>query len=117
GLAFGRLPVVEDSCDVRMTQGRDGAHFAQKTGAVFFGRRRKKLDGHAPAERRIVGQIDDAHAAFTELLNDPITRNCLTDHGLEFRPSETGRIAKKIVRVWEASGRLPSAEFSDRILL
>ena len=53
-----RTDVVEDA-DVRMVQRRDGARFLVKTRAVTAVER---LDGHRPAQARVDGLVDLAHA-------------------------------------------------------
>jgi hypothetical protein len=42
----------------------------------------KELEGDNSLQLEILGLIDDAHAAFTELLEDLIMRDSLSDHTL-----------------------------------
>ena len=50
---------------------------------------REKLDGDWPAEPRVLRAVHDAHATFTDLVNDPVVRDSLADHGQD-KPSIVG---------------------------
>jgi hypothetical protein len=41
---------------------------------------REKLQRHVPAERFVLGLIDNAHATTTQLLDDAVVRNGFADH-------------------------------------
>jgi hypothetical protein len=43
---------------------------------------REELDGDLPPEPRVLGPVDDAHAAFANLLNQAIVGNSLANHSI-----------------------------------
>ena len=77
-----------DRADVGVIQGRGRARLALKAlqrGGVVRHFRRQELEGHVPAEVRVLGFVDDTHAAAAEPGRDPVMGNRLTDHGFERR--------------------------------
>ena len=42
--------------------------------------RAQDLDRGAPPDPRVLGEVDDAHAAFTDELGDPVVAEGLADH-------------------------------------
>ena len=43
--------------------------------------RREELERHRALQAEVLGPVDDAHAALAELLDDPVVRDGLADHG------------------------------------
>ncbi len=77
------LADVVDRADVRMIQRRGRARLALEAldgDRVCQQPRREELDGDLPAEPRVFGAVDDTHAAFADLVNDPVVRDSLADH-------------------------------------
>ena len=82
-----RLPVllanVVNRADIRMVQCGRGLGFALEPGKSlrvagnFFW---KKLEGDKAMQPRVLGFIDDAHAAAAQFFNDAIVRNGLPNH-------------------------------------
>jgi hypothetical protein len=75
-----------DGADVRVVQRRGGARFAQEAlhrlrlvGAIL----RQELERHLARELHVFGEIDHAHAARAERVEDAIVRDGLADHGAE----------------------------------
>jgi hypothetical protein len=67
-----------DGADVRMVQGRGGFCLLEKTGFRFVCERdvgREKFESHCAIEPGILGLVDNAHAPFTELFEDPVVGN------------------------------------------
>ena len=69
------------------------------------GPRMQSLNGYAPSQHRVFGQIHDTHAALAELFENSIMRNCLADHArtlfLRLREKEenlAARMTEGIVR-------------------
>jgi hypothetical protein len=42
---------------------------------------RQELEGNKPTELGVFGLVDDAHAAATQLFENPVVRNAQTEHG------------------------------------
>ena len=79
------LPDFVNGADVGMVQRGRGASLALKTlerRRIRTEFRRKKLQGHAAAERRILGLEDHTHPAAAQLLQNAVVRNRLADHSL-----------------------------------
>ena len=83
GLAFGLVDIV-DGADVRMIERGSRLRLALESlqrmpvpGYLF----RKKLQGDGAFEPGVFGFVDDAHTSVAQLLEDPIMRNGLADHG------------------------------------
>jgi hypothetical protein len=75
---------VVDRTDIGMIQRRGGARFALEAldrlavaGQVL----RQELQRDGALEPQILGPVDDAHAAGTECLDDPVMRDAFADHG------------------------------------
>ena len=73
-----------DGADIGMAQRRGGPSFTPKAlqrlrivGDVVG----QKLQGHKPAEHEVLGLVHHTHASATQLFQDTIVRNGLTDHG------------------------------------
>ncbi len=68
--AVGRAAVVVDRDRVRMTELRGHLHLALEALEVRLARaiRRQQLDRGRPAQHRVAGAVDDAHAAGADLL-------------------------------------------------
>jgi hypothetical protein len=67
-------------------KGGRGLGFALKAGEGLRIARyilRKEFEGDETVKARILGFVDDAHAATTELLDDAVVRDNLADHCLE----------------------------------
>jgi len=77
------LADVVDGADVGMIQCRGGLRFALKAGkrlriaGNLFG---QEFQGHESVQAGIFGLINDAHAAATELLDDAVMGDGLTNH-------------------------------------
>ena len=74
---------IVERADVRMVQRGDGARLALKAlhcRPVRGHGLRQKLHRHRAPQARILGLINDAHAAATQHREDPVVRNRLTDH-------------------------------------
>jgi hypothetical protein len=65
--------VVVDGGNGGVGERRGSPGFAQQTLAMLSGGA-GELDRHTPAQQGVLGQVDHAHAAFTELLQDPVMR-------------------------------------------
>ena len=77
------LPDLVNRADVGVVERGRRAGLAKEAverGAVAGGLGRQELQGDGPAEDAVVGPVDDAHAAATELLDDPVVRNFPADH-------------------------------------
>src|SRR5271167_2233944 len=71
-----------DGADVGMIQRRGGPGFTAKSLEhlwIFRDGVRKKFQCDKPAERRILGLVDNTHSATAEFLDDAIVRNVLTN--------------------------------------
>ena len=74
-----------NGADVRMVQGRGSFGFALKAaqGLRIFGNVvGQELEGDKAAQLHVFRLVDNAHAPTTELLDDPVVRNSLADHGV-----------------------------------
>ena len=99
GLSVDLVDLV-DGADIRVIERRGGLGFAEKTLAmlgVFDDVGAKKLQRDRAPELQVLGLVDDAHSAFTELFGDAVMRNGFTDHRHEDctageAPSGTRRI-------------------------
>jgi hypothetical protein len=72
-------------CDVRVLDGGQKAGFAAQSvdGLRILGQGAgQQLDGDASLQSRILGEINVAHAALTELLQDSIVSDGLVEHEL-----------------------------------
>ncbi len=77
------LPDLVDRADVRVVEGGGGPGLAQEPverGAVAGGLGGEELQGDGSVEDAVVCPVDDAHTAATELLDDPVVRDVLSDH-------------------------------------
>ena len=77
------LADVVDRTDVRVAQRRGGARLTLKAidrARVLQQLGREKLDRHLPAQARVLGTIDDTHAAFADLLGQPVVCDGFADH-------------------------------------
>ncbi len=74
-----------DGADVGMIQRGGGLRLALETGqglrilGNFF---RQKFERDEAVQLQVLGLVDDAHPATTELLDDAVVRDGLADHGL-----------------------------------
>ncbi len=73
-----------DRADIRVIQGRGGAGLPLEPferlpvlRQVF----RQEFQRHQAAQLRVLGLVDDAHAAATELFENAVVGDCLADHG------------------------------------
>jgi hypothetical protein len=67
-----------------MVERRRGTRFPLESFNRIVGVRnlvRQKLEGHLAPKARILGLIDDAHAAAAQLFQDAIVRDHFADHG------------------------------------
>ena len=81
---FAVLAEIEDRQDVRMRQRRDCLGLALETGqrvGVGGEMRRQDLDRHLAVELGVGGAKDLAHAALSELGDDAVVGEGLSDHG------------------------------------
>ena len=75
---------VVNGADVGMIERRGGTGLAaealQRLGIASYviG---QKFEGNKPAQARVLGLVDNAHAATTELLDDAVVRDGAVDHG------------------------------------
>ena len=70
-----RLADAEDGDDVRVVQPRGGLRLAMEAGhalGVEERRRGQDLERDATAERFLLGLVDDAHPAASDLADDPV---------------------------------------------
>ena len=77
------LPDVVDGADVRVIQRGRGARLAPESLQCVRSRGSaigQELEGDGPPEARVLGAVDDAHAAAAELLEDVIVRDRAADH-------------------------------------
>ena len=73
-----------DGANVRVIQGRCGLRFAPKAferDRVLGRFGREKLESDQTLQARVFRLIDDTHPPATELLDDAVMRDGLTDHG------------------------------------
>src|SRR5882724_12462176 len=72
--AFFSLAIVKECGNAGVAQLRNGARFAQETGAIVMRVRvqRGKLDSNSPAEMGVFGQVDGSHTALAEGFQDAI---------------------------------------------
>ncbi len=80
GLAAGLADFV-DRADVRMVERGRGprlSHESRPGARIIEAVRREDLDGDVPMEMFVVGAIDLAHAAGTELVDDAVVSEALT---------------------------------------
>jgi hypothetical protein len=83
GLTF-RLVDFMDRAYVGVNQGRRRLGLVKEPHFLLLGAhgmRRQELECHGTLELRVLGLVDDAHAAFAELLEDFIAGDCRADHG------------------------------------
>src|SRR3990172_7500462 len=68
--------------DVRVVESGDGLRLALEAGPALERRhlRRKDFQSHFAVELRVLREIDLAHAALSELLDDPVVRELSADH-------------------------------------
>ena len=80
------LADLVDGADVGVVERRSRPSLALETfqgltaSELQFGG--KKLQSDVPAQRFVLGLVDDAHATAAELLDDAVVRDGLADHGL-----------------------------------
>ncbi len=82
GFALVLVDVI-DGADVGVLErgGRPGLALQPLEGLrIRRGLLRKKLQGHAAAELQVLGFVNDSHPAASELREDPVMREGLTDH-------------------------------------
>ena len=73
---------AEDGHDVGVVQPARGARLALEPPdlhQISQGMRREQLEGHAAAERALLGLVDDAHGATTDLAEDVVVAQLLRD--------------------------------------
>jgi hypothetical protein len=86
-----------DSAYIRVIESGCGLGLSQLTlpgiliGGDFCG---KKLNRYFAAELRILGQVNLAHAAASELLDDTVVRDGFADHLREYYVEETSKSMK-----------------------
>ncbi len=76
-------PDVIERADVRMAERRCRTRFTLKAlerKRILRQLRREKFDGNLAAETRVLRAIDDTHAAFANLVEDPVMGNGLANH-------------------------------------
>jgi len=85
-----RLPVLlvnlVDGADVRMVQPGSGLGFpleAAESLRVLGHILGQELEGNKAIQFDVFGLVDDAHATAAELLDNPVVRNGLADHGVQ----------------------------------
>ncbi len=82
-------PDVEQRADIRMVERGRGPGFALEAlegDRILRELHRKEFDGDLPAEPRVLGPVDDTHAAFANFLQQAIVRNSLANHrGIKIR--------------------------------
>ncbi len=75
---------LEDRTDVGVVERGSGLRLLDEPfrGRGITGRvRGQELEGHRPFQPGVLGLVDDTHAAFAELLGDPVVGDGLADHG------------------------------------
>ncbi len=86
------LADLVDGADVRMVERRGGAGLALEpfqSGSIRAEFRGKKLQGHVPAEGFVLRLVNHAHPAATQLADDTVVRDGLSDHGYRSWFSQT----------------------------
>ena len=84
-----------NGADVGMIKRGGRAGFALKaleSRSIRTELRRKKLQGDAAAERRILGLENDTHAAAAQLFQNAVVRNGLPDHWAEMLSAEVQQV-------------------------
>jgi len=79
------LADLVDGADIGMIERGRGARFAAKAFEGLLVSRQlvwQEFKGNEAAQFRILGFIDNAHAAATKLLDDPVMRNDLPNHAV-----------------------------------
>ena len=77
------LAHVIDSADIRMVQCRSRARFAlQAFGGQMIESQLggEKFQRYTASQARVLGLVDDSHAAVAELVQYLVVRNCLASH-------------------------------------
>ena len=78
---IARHSPVEDLGDRRVRQSGEGAALGLEAGDDGRIARTADLDGDPPEDRiDLLGQVDAAHAAFADLVEDVVMRDLLSDH-------------------------------------
>jgi hypothetical protein len=75
------LADLEDLARMGMADAGGGAGFAPKALAGLLIGVGDGLEGEAPAQARVFGRVDDAHAPLSELVQDPISADPLGGRG------------------------------------
>ena len=86
--AVGLLIDIEELDDIGVIAGREGLGLPEAAVARLGQGRvvlEQELYGDAPPEERVLGLVDDTHAARTDLLDDAIVRDDATNHGRSAR--------------------------------
>ena len=92
GLAIGLADFV-DRADVGMIESGGGLGFAKETGfglVVAKQVRRQELQRDGALEARVLGLVDDAHAALAELFEDLVVTDGLADQDSSIVPAGSG---------------------------
>ena len=82
---------VVDRADVRVVEGRGRARLALEAldGLAVPGQLvRQELERHRAAQARVLGLVDDTHAAAADLLEDPVVGEGFADHVSWWKPTE-----------------------------
>jgi len=99
------LQVIDlvDGAEVGVAQAGGGPGFVQESGLALLGAHdpgREELQGNDAVELRVVGAVDHSHPPLTELREDGIVGDGLTDH-------RHGRNSACIGQIWFSGARSP----------
>src|ERR1051326_2564895 len=84
-LTLLRLAVVVDGRDMGVRESREGMRLTQESRAQVLPVRTgcvsilQELNGSAPPQERVLGEVDSAHATLAELIKNAVLRNGLPD--------------------------------------
>ena len=82
------LADLEDLAGMGVADAGRGAGFTPEALAALFVGLRDGLQGHAPAEARILGRIDDPHASLSQLVQDAVAADPIGRLGFARRDAE-----------------------------
>jgi hypothetical protein len=119
GLALVLVDVV-DRADARVAESGGGAGLALETLLRLVTREeplRQELQGHAATQARVLGPVDDTHAATAELLENAVMGDGLADHE-EGAPSapDTAPLGA-VIRAGFYNPGIPAAHEKNRQLI
>ena len=98
-----RFAVVVDTRDVRVGDGGCRARFAQESRAKLriVRPRGRELDRDAPGKMGVLSHIDDAHTTLSQLAENPVMGDRLSNHGLRGSPHSLSKGARIQLARWD----------------